>query len=78
MPGKALSACINNRLYYIVSAEGPAKSCEPTMIIQCDDNPYSNVPGGDLLDGKAWGGVTGADFVQRYDPDAEQSIEGDC
>lgn len=48
------------------------------MIIQCDDNPYSNVPGGDLLDGKAWGGVTGADFVQRYDPDAEQSIEGDC
>lgn len=68
VPAKPLSGCVDNKLYYIVSVQGPPKSCTPTMIIDCDDNPYSNVPGADLLDGKAWGGVTGTDFVTRYNP----------
>lgn len=65
VPAKALSACVNNNLYYIVSVQGPSVSCTATMTLDCDPNPFTNVPGGDLLDGTAWGGVTGTDFVTR-------------
>jgi hypothetical protein len=62
-PGKALSGCANNKLYYIVSVQGPSVSCTANFPSTCDPNPFTNVPGADVLDGKNWGGVKGDDFV---------------
>jgi hypothetical protein len=43
--------------------QGPSVSCTANFPSTCDPNPFTNVPGADVLDGKNWGGVKGDDFV---------------
>ena len=59
----ATKGCVDDKLYYLVAAEGEAQTCN---VVQCSNSKFKVPPGLTSLDGKSFGGVTVADLITGY------------
>lgn len=64
----ATKGCYNGNLYYIINPSGPSQycgagSCDGCVPV-CTPSFFSQPPGLDKLDGKAYGGITVASLIQ--------------
>ena len=65
--GEETYVCVDNTLYYLLSATGKSHDCIIGIGAEsCTNNEFSTPPGLTSLDGKAYGGVTKDELVNGY------------